>query len=150
MTMNSQIDRIMSLAERGWKVYEGRVSPSLYETLQCPVPLFGKWLFESERAKELACVGCDKFCHAESSTEFDPQPRNIPEMNRRGAYYTLSPQEMVRRIPLLRVAQAAYCLNISQRQVYTWIAEGKLAATKDQPVRIKAEDVAALMNDFDE
>lgn len=148
--MSSQIDRIMHLAERGWKVYEGRVSADLYEQLQCPAPVFGKWLFEGERARELACVGCDKFCRVDSSADFDPQPRQIADMNRRGAYYTLSPQEMVNRIPMLRVTQAAYCLNISERTIYEWVASGKLAATNDKPVRIKAEDVALLMNDFDE
>lgn len=148
--MNSQIDRIMYLAERGWKVYEGRVGFALYEKLQCPSPIFGKWFFEGNKAKELACVGCDKHCRADSSADFDPLPRHIAEMNRRGAYYTLSPQEMVSRIPMLRVAQAAYCLNVSERTIYEWIAGGKLTATNDKPVRVKAEGVALLMNDFDE
>lgn len=148
--MSSQIDRIMYLAERGWKVYEGRVSAALYEKLECPAPVFGKWLFEGERTKELACVGCDKYCRAESSADFMPLPRHIAEMNQRSAYYTLSPQEMVNRITMLRVAQAAYCLNVAERTVYDWIATGVLAATKDKPVRVKAEDVALLMNDFDE
>ena len=148
--MSSQIDRIMHLAERGWKIYEGRVSAELYEKLQCPAPGFGKWLFEGDRARELACVGCDKYCHAESSANFEPQPRHIAKRNQRGAYFTLSPQEMVSRIPLLRVAQAAYCLNVSERTIYDMIAGGKLATAKDRPVRVKAEDVAFFMNDFDE
>lgn len=67
-----------------------------------------------------------------------------------GEYYTLTPQEMVKKRHLLRVKEAAYCLNLSERQVYNLIAEGKLIALKDKPVRIKAEDVAVMMNDFDE
>ena len=148
--MSSQIDRIMYLAERGWKVYEGCVSADLYEALQCPAPVFGKWLYEGRRAKELACVGCDKYCHAESSADFEPQPSSIAATHRRCTYFTLSPQEMVSRIPLLRVKQAAYCLNVGERTIYDMIAVGKLAATRDHPVRVKAEDVAFFMNDFDE
>lgn len=148
--MSSQIDRIMYLAERGWKVYEGRVSAALYEKLQCPAPVFGKWLFEGDKAKELACVGCDKYCRVDSSADFAPQPRHIADMNRRGSYYTLSPQEMVGRLSLLRIDQVSYCLNISDRTVRDWIDTGKLRRTEDYPIRVPAEDVAFLMSDFDE
>jgi excisionase family DNA binding protein len=64
--------------------------------------------------------------------------------------YTLTPQEMVKKRFLLRVGEAAYCLNISGRQVYDLINEGKLIRLKDKPIRIKAEDVEIMMNDFDE
>jgi excisionase family DNA binding protein len=64
-------------------------------------------------------------------------------------WYTLTPQEMVKKRRLLRVKEAAYCLNVSERHVYDLIAEGKLAALKNKPIRIKVEDVALMMNDFD-
>ncbi len=65
-------------------------------------------------------------------------------------HFTLTPQELVKRKPLLNVIEAAYCLNVSERKIYKWAAEGVLAALKLKPLRIKAEDVAKMMNDFDE
>lgn len=67
----------------------------------------------------------------------------------RGSYFTLSPSEMLKRFPLLRVSQAAYCLNISERQVYDLIAEGKLLRTKINPCRVSSVDVAELMAEFE-
>ena len=64
--------------------------------------------------------------------------------------YQLSPDEMVSHKNLLRVDEAAYCLNVSERMIYDWVAEGKLRRLKDSPVRVAAEDVAFLMKDFEE
>jgi excisionase family DNA binding protein len=64
--------------------------------------------------------------------------------------FTLTPVELVKRRHTLNVKEAAYCLNVSERQVYNMVAEGKLAALRDKPVRIKAKDVERWMNDFDE
>lgn len=50
----------------------------------------------------------------------------------------------------LTVRQTAYVLNISERQVYDYIAEGKLVKLKDTPVRVRADEVKALRKDFDE
>ena len=48
----------------------------------------------------------------------------------------------------MRVDEAAYCLNISERQVYDWIAEGKLRKARGTPIRVSAEDVASGMTTF--
>ena len=64
--------------------------------------------------------------------------------------YTLTPLEMLARHDILTVRQAAYCLNVSERQIYDYIAEGKLVKLKDTPVRVRADEVKALRKDFDE
>jgi excisionase family DNA binding protein len=64
--------------------------------------------------------------------------------------FTLTPIELVKRRHTLNVRETAYCLNISDRRVYSMVAEGKLVALRDKPVRIKAKDVERWMNDFDE
>ncbi len=148
--MGDLIDRIIRLVERGWKGYEGYVDKSVYEELDCPAPIFGKWLFEGGKAQEMTCVGCNRECHRDSAEGFFPQPSAIAVRNFKNAYFSLSPQEMVKRLPLLKVDQAAYCLNMSERHVYELIAKGELAALREKPVRIKSADVAFLMNDFDE
>ena len=57
---------------------------------------------------------------------------------------------MLARYDILTVRQAAYVLNVSERRVYDYIAEGKLIKLKDTPVRVRADEVRALRKDFDE
>jgi len=57
---------------------------------------------------------------------------------------------MLARHDILTVRQAAYCLNISERQVYDYIAEGKLIKLKDTPVRVRSDEVKELRSNFDE
>lgn len=65
--------------------------------------------------------------------------------------FTLTPQQLVKRRHLLRVKEAAYCLHLSERKVQKMVQEGELIALRDHGViRIRATDVEALMNDFDE
>ncbi len=52
---------------------------------------------------------------------------------------------------LLNAKQAAYCLNVSERTIYNYIAEGRaLPGSKETPVRVRAADVKRLMENFDE
>ena len=64
--------------------------------------------------------------------------------------FNMSPQEMLSKRTFLRVDEAAYCLHVSTRTIYSWLAGGVLRKLKMHPVRIPCEDVLALMNDFDE
>lgn len=147
--MSNQIDAIMMFVERGWHPYTGQVDVAVYQQLGCPAPLFAKWFYEGSEAREAQCVGCERQCRVDCTEGFKPAPKCFQALYK-GYYYTLTPLEMVKRHPLLRVEQAAYCLNVSERNIYDLIACGKLVATKERPRRIKAADVAAMMNDFDE
>lgn len=64
--------------------------------------------------------------------------------------FVLTPQELLARRELLTVQQAAYCLNVSVRKIYDYIAEGRLTRLKDLPVRVRAAEVRDLCQDFDE
>ena len=64
--------------------------------------------------------------------------------------YTLTPQEMVNKHDILNVRQAAYCLNVSERTIYNYIAEGKLIRLKESPVRVRSKEVKELRGNFDE
>jgi len=143
-----QIDAIMSFVEKGWRPYTGSVAAEVYKGLGCPAPVFGKWLYEGQKAREAVCVGCDRQCRTQCDSGFTPLPADMRSIQQ-GYYFSLSPSEMVRRFPLLRVKQAAYCLNVSERQVYALIAEGKLLRTKSNPCRVSSADVAELMAEFE-
>ena len=65
--------------------------------------------------------------------------------------FTLTPQQLIKRRHLLTTREAAYCLNLSERKIYSMVYEGELIALRDRGViRIRATDVEAMMNDFDE
>ena len=57
---------------------------------------------------------------------------------------------MLERHDLLNAKQAAYCLNVSERTIYNYIAEGKLVRLKENPVRVRSAEVKALRENFDE
>ncbi|MDD2966751.1 MAG: helix-turn-helix domain-containing protein [Desulfovibrionaceae bacterium] len=57
---------------------------------------------------------------------------------------------MVERKNLLTVREASYCLNVSERLIYDWLAEGRLIALKERPIRIRAAEIKAMMHNFDE
>lgn len=147
--MKSQIDAITRYVEMGYRAFTGQVSASVYEKLACPAPIFAKWLIFQERTqKKAVCVGCDKECKPDNIEAFllNTQLKAI-DYNRP---YAISPSDMVKRHTLLNAKQAAYCLNVSERTIYNYIAEGKLTRTRDNPVRVRASEVEQYMNDFDE
>ena len=146
----NQIDRIIKLTERGWKGYEGQVDANVYERVECPAPIFSKWLFQGKPPSKMTCVGCDKYCLVQGDNGFTPPPSAIVGRERWLGRFTLTPREMVQKLSLLNVSQAAYCLNMSERRVYALIAEGRLWRIREAPVRVRAGDVARMMEDFDE
>jgi excisionase family DNA binding protein len=145
------IKNIVTLVNSGWRPYSAEPDYTAYERLQCPHAEAKKgnkpvWFV---RGDIFLCVGCSRACTL-SRPEGFIMPLPIKYEERGQEPYTSTPAEMVSRKSLLRVDEAAYCLNISERTVYDWIAEGKLRKVKEQPVRIPAEDVAYRMTNFDD
>lgn len=144
------INDIVLLTREGWRPYGAQPAGVVYERLRCEHVLKGRtgrpyWFV---RGDVFCCVGCAVRCSLVRPVGFSlPLPIKYPQPD---APYALTPQEMVTRKALLRVDEAAYCLNVSDRKVRNWVDEGRLVALKINPVRIKAESVAAMMRDFDE
>ena len=146
---NAIVRSIIALVSAKWRPYNYEPQAEVYAKLKCPYanskgqkkPL---WFV---RGDVFTCISCPKGCTL-SRPEGFLLPLPIQYKEKPDAPYQLTPAEMVSRKALLRVDEAAYCLNISERQIYDWIAEGKLRKTKSQPVRVAAEDVAACMTDF--
>jgi excisionase family DNA binding protein len=146
---------IIELVQAQWRPYSYEPKPSVYVKLKCPhVDAEGKKKgrkkpFWFVRGDAFLCVTCSKGCALTRPEGFvTALPMQYPA--KKDEIYQLTPAEMVTRKALLRVDEAAYCLNISERQVYNWIAEGKLRRAKEQPVRVPAEDVHSCMVNFAE
>lgn len=144
------IQDVVSLTKAGWRPYNAQPDRSVYEKLGCDAVLRGKKPLWFVREDVFCCIGCAARCCLTRPAGFPlPLPLQIryaqPEHP-----YTLTPAEMVERKGLLTVKEASYCLNVSERQVYDWLAEGRLVQLKMRPIRVRATEVKAMMSDFDE
>jgi excisionase family DNA binding protein len=149
------IRSIIELVQAQWRPYNYEPEPSVYTKLKCPyMDAKGekkgrKKPFWFVRGDAFLCISCSKGCALTRPEGFvTALPVQYPV--KKDTTYLLAPAEMVTHKALLRVDEAAYCLNISERQVYDWIAEGKLRRVKGQPFRIPAEDVHSWMVNFAE
>lgn len=144
------IKTVARMVQDGWRPYDVQPRPEVYERIGCPnveaKPHKRPYWFV--RGDIFCCISCERACSLVRPSGFPPAlPINYPQT---AEPFTLSPQELVSRRHTLRVDEAAYCLNISERHVYSMVAEGKLTALREKPVRIRATDVAEAMEDFDE
>ena len=148
----TRIQEIVTLTREGWRPYDAEPEQRVYERLGCNYALRGQKRkpFWFVRDDVYCCSGCADHCTLKRPVGF-PAPLPIrysvvpPDQP-----YTLTPVEMLARYDILTVRQAAYVLNVSERRVYDYIAEGKLIKLKDTPVRVRADEVRALRKDFDE
>lgn len=150
--MKTLIQDIVALTREGWWLYDAHPAPSVYEQLQCPHAGKGgrnqpHWFVRDD---VYLCIGCSRRCGLKRPAGFPlPLPikyRTVPVE----APYTLTPAEMLAKHDLLNVKQAAYCLNVSERTIYDYIAVGKLVRLKENPARVRAREVLELRNNFDE
>lgn len=150
--MKTLIQDIVSLTRDGWRLYDAQPVPSVYERLKCPHAAKGgrnkpHWFVRDDN---FLCIGCASRCLLKRPTGFPlplPIRYNIVPPERP---FTLTPKEMLARHDLLNVRQAAYCLNVSERTIYDYIAEGKLIRLRENPARVRTKEVIELRNNFDE
>lgn len=149
-----RIQSIINLTKSGWRAYNEKVEGNVYERLGCSYAQSkGRnapfWFYKENI---FLCVGCSRGCTLSSPEGFViplPIPYIYKDMEPREVFH-LTPQELVEKKSLLRVDEAAYCLNISRRLVRDWIRFGKLRRANDYPLRVLAEDVKLLMEDIEE
>lgn len=145
----SLIRNVVNLVHAGWRPYDAEPSQDVYERLKCPHATASKkrpyWFTKGDI---FCCIACERACSLSRPKGFPPPlPIHYPQS---GDPFAYTPQELVARRHTLNVKETAYCLNVSERKVYTMIYEGELVALKGQPVRIRATDVKEKMEDFDE
>lgn len=150
--MRTRVLEIVMLTKEGWRPYDAEPERSVYERLGCNHVLRGHkrkpfWFVKEDT---FICIGCSAHCALKRPAGFPlPLPIRYPQPPPGQGYY-LTPLEMLERHDLLNAKQAAYCLNVSERKIYDYIAVGKLVKLKDNPVRVRTEEVKALREDFDE
>ena len=152
MRMKTRIQEIVTLTREGWRPYDAEPERAVYERLRCSHVLRGsrRKPFWFVRGDVFCCIGCADHCTLQRPAGFPlPLPIKYPGVPP-DRPYMLTPQEMLARHDLLNVRQAAYCLNVSERQIYDYIAEGRLVKLRDNPVRVRAAEVKELREDFDE
>lgn len=149
MSKNSLYE-VIALTKAGWRPYNAQPEGFVYERLGCKLVERGKKPLWFVREDVFCCIGCTARCCLTRPAGFSlPLPMRI-NYTIQDQPYSLTPLEMVERKSLLNVKEASYCLNVSERLIYDWIAEGLLIALKQRPMRIRASDVKAMMLDFDE
>lgn len=150
----SKIMDIVTLTREGWRPYDAVPDKKVYEGIGCEVVLSSKKSrvkpFWFVREDVFCCIGCPNHCTLKRPTGFPmPLPINYPPLPH-DRQYQLTPKEMMARLNVLNAKQAAYCLNVSERTIYNYIAEGRLPRLRDNPVRVRASDVRDMAEDFDE
>lgn len=151
MTRSKVLD-IVTLTRNGWLPYHLDPDASVYERVGCPKYSSGKkekpiWFV---REDVFCCISCPTHCVLKNPAGFRlPLPFANAQTEPPKKYY-ITPLEMLARHDLLNAKQAAYCLNVSERTIYNYIAEGKLVRLKENPVRVRSSEVKALRENFDE
>lgn len=143
---------IVNLTKEGWRPYEDTPDSKIYETLGCELVLQKKRgkPFWFTRGDLFCCIGCAMHCLLKNPPGFPVRlPLLLPE-GVKPPQYAITPLEMLARHDLLNAKQAAYCLNVSERTIYNYIAEGKLVRLRENPVRVRSSEVKALRENFDE
>lgn len=142
----------MTLAREGWRLYDAEPNRSVYGKLDYDHALHG------QKRKPFWFIRDDVFCRigcADHYTLKRPAGFPLPLSIRYSVVppdqpYTLTSLEVLARHGILTVRQAAYCLNIPERQMYDYITEGEPAKLKDTPVRVRVDEMKALRKDSDE
>jgi len=142
------IQDVVMLVRDGWRPYRATPNKRVYEKLGC-TPTRKRKPYWFVREDIFLCVGCSSRCILKRPEGF-PLPLPIRYTRMPDQPFSLTPQEMVSRLDILNVRQAAYCLNVSERTIYDYIAEGKLVRLKEHPVRVRSKEVKELREDFDE
>lgn len=130
---------------KGFRPYAGEILPDVYDKLKCKDPKKAYWVC---KWPILYCFGCQNRCTPKSPQGFQVMLPEGPEIQQHGPY-AITPAEMLRAKTFLRADEAAYCLNVSPRQVYAMAAEGKLIRHIDKPFRVTVESVRQEINRID-
>lgn len=141
--MNATLCRTLKkMFDDGFRQYAGEIDSQVYEQLGCKDATRAYWIC---RWPILHCLGCNRRCTPKIPTGFQVPLVTSSARQGSGKRFSLTPEEMVASKTLLRVDEAAYCLNVSERTVRKLVDEGVLVRHLRQPIRVTAESVREEM-----
>lgn len=149
MSVSSKtVNEIVMLINDGWRPYNNQPEGYVYEALLCSRYKKNRpaWFVKGDK---FLCISCSNHCALYRPVGFQP-PLPLSYSDKKTVTFKLTPRELIKRKSSLTVHETAYCLNISIGKVYKFIYEGKLVKLKENPVRVKSEDIEKMMNDYDE
>jgi hypothetical protein len=145
MTMTAKtLKEFAALYAKGFRPYQGEILRDVYERLRCRNPERAYWV---EQWPILHCFGCGQRCTPKTPEGFQVVLPTVDAGQR--TKFDITPAQMVAAKAFLRAEEAAYCLNVSPRQVYSLAYEGKLVRHVDKPFRVTAESVIGEMKRID-
>lgn len=142
---------VVTLLDKGYMPYPCQVPRDVYEAQRCTAPARAVWFVrpasEAHKMTRFHCLGCRKRCVLVDPQGFQavlpmrtrPAPVALVEAQQ------LTALELVRLGRPLRVAEAAWVLNVSDSQMYEWIDEGMLERVPGTPLRVTPESVQRLL-----
>lgn len=141
---SSLINDVLAVLSNGYRPYRGEVQGEVYERLRCNKPDRATW-FEQER--KFLCLGCKRRCALvnPSGMQLTVPVDTKPSFGRVlvAELPSLTVGELLATGRPLRPDEAAYVLNVSEREIYDLEVEGRLQrAGRGRPLRVTSDSVA--------
>jgi hypothetical protein len=136
----ANFDDMLRMLQQGWVPYRGAVDKAEYEGLGCKTPAKAWWMHQKQK---YVCLGCSKRCSLVDPAGFELLlPVTLQAKCLAFAYLpAVSAQELLKKKLFLSAPEVEFVLNVSKRQVYDLLDEGRLDRHSDLPLRITAESV---------
>lgn len=141
----SLIDDVLRVLADGYLPYRGAIEGAVFETLRCPDFRRARWFAREGRH---LCLGCARRC-AWAGAGFQAVLPLARDARPAGLAYGQLPyvtaEELLAAKTVLRVDEAAFCLNVSERTVRDMIDSARLDRLPDLPVRVTTASVRAAL-----
>jgi hypothetical protein len=145
MATRVKVREILELLRTGFAVYEGKIEAEVYDRLRCPRAAQAQWF-----AKEgtYICISCDRRCLLQHPEGFQlmlpmPEPRACRVVVADAPAVTV--EQLLSFGRPLKAQEAAWALNVSEREVYYLADEGVLQRVGGRPLRVTPESVRAQL-----
>lgn len=141
----SSIDDVLQTLHAGYRPYHGEIDAGVYTRQKCQNASKARWFCKD---RTFICLGCGRKCVLEAPRGF----QLVLPIEGAFAQITFAElpavpaDQLVKHLHWLRADQAAYCLNVSKRQVYYLAEFGRLEQHPDAPFRVSAQSVQEEMN----
>lgn len=135
----SIVKDVVKLVGAGFMLYGGEVETTVYDRVKCPKPKKAAWFV---RRGTYLCMGCGRQCRTtgEGFRLLLPFPRQTRVLVADVPALTVA--QLLDLGRPLRVDEAAWALNVTEREIYALVDEGRLArAGAGRPLRVSAESV---------